>query len=101
MSRRGTDPIKLFLYVGVMVLLAFMAFAVLPAWVWIGMLALVGLVAYVSHVLEVKRISKLPPCSSCGKKGTFIFMHTRVDGGPDRRHKYNPIVCGACRAVQH
>jgi len=101
MSRRSTDPADFFLFFCVCAVIAYAVFSSVPFWIWIAISALVALVVYVFYTLEQKRISKLPPCSNCGKKGTFVLMHTRVDGGPDRRHKHNPVICGACRTPQH
>ena len=33
-------------------------------------------------------------CPECNVK--YIYYHSRVDGGPDRRYNYNPLVCQKC-----
>ena len=36
-----------------------------------------------------------PACAKCGSRNSG-YLHPRVDGGPDRRFSYNPIVCRSC-----
>ena len=36
-----------------------------------------------------------PQCSKCGSRSRG-HVHSRIDGGPDRRYSYNPVVCKRC-----
>lgn len=81
MSQRGSDPIALIAADIVIFIVFLVAVEMLPGWVWLGFVGLfVGF-----YYFDRWRVSKLPPCIGCGKKGTFVFQHRRVDGGPDRR----------------
>ncbi len=52
-------------------------------------------------ILVANFYSNLPVCPSCKNKVKLVFLHQRVDGGPDRRYNYNPLVCPYCRINPH
>ena len=59
---------------------------------WLIVLCCVALVVAVVYFTQAK-------CPACASRGTLCYLHQRVDGGPDRRYNYNPVVCRKCGAM--
>lgn len=51
---------------------------------------------FVLLIIYFLLLDNKPACPSCGSKSGSVFMHQRVDGGPDRRYHHNPLICAGC-----
>ena len=76
------------------------AVQLIPAWIFLVFTAFIASIGFAAYQFERWKVSKLPSCNNCGKKGAFVFKHRRVDGGPDRRYGFNPVLCNAGGAMQ-
>lgn len=64
---------------------------------WIIPIILLGVfIAIVIMLICYFLPDKRPACPSCGSKVGKMFLHSRHDGGPDGRYRYNPLVCAGC-----
>lgn len=76
---------------------------------WVLMILIVGIATYpklfiaIFIILAILIVGVLvyiyanrPVCPSCQNKGDLVFLHRNIDGGPDRRYRYNPLVCPHC-----
>jgi hypothetical protein len=68
-------------------------FWIFESWIRITlMLSAVIIVIAITIQLEKLR----PACGECGSKRGSRWAFQRVDGGPDRRHNNNHLVCIEC-----
>lgn len=56
----------------------------------------IGIIGFI--VILAARVASLPKCPSCGARRRW--QHSRKDGGPDLRFKYNSVVCEECSKLR-
>jgi hypothetical protein len=93
---RKHDPGKLFIVLIVFGGLAFQILKSVPGWIWILIIGAIGIGLLIVIKVDKRYIASLPVCRGCGSRGHFVLRHRRIDGGPDRRYHYNPLVCAQC-----
>lgn len=66
--------------------------------IWAVLVLLVVLLVIIGFVVSKFASSSINVtiCPNCDTPTRFQYLHERVNGGPDRRYKYNPIVCMNC-----